>query len=255
MAQNPPIAYQAIPLTLAAGTSQVLPGTFTSLEILAEFQTSDPSVNSEAVLVGLYPNQTPTQLPPGILIQLEPGFPSRSLYLKNTDLVNSITLLIGMGSGTLPFVDHRLTIPNGLDLSVTIAGPDPLPVSVVSPDPLPVSGASGGAIGVIVENAVDTSATPTNAVNLDLQTPFSVSATTTIGAATSGLQWQLSCMSIYTGPSGGSVVVSSGGHDILEFDGVNINMMIPYPLIFPTGDDLILTIGGACVCSGMLAQI
>ena len=139
MANTAPIPYQFLAIDIPAGETRNIPGQFTWVEILQEFRTASPDVNSQAVTIGFYPGQPQQILPPAITVVLPVGFPSTQAQLVNTDQVHGITVWLITGNGQIPAVDHRLVLPVGslLNVVVTNTNADPVPVNVISPDPLP----------------------------------------------------------------------------------------------------------------------
>lgn len=118
---------------IEAGQSQDLPGQYTWLEILSEFETSAPAVNSAAIAIAFNtaagPN-APVPVPPGFTVIADDGFPLINPQLINTgDVTVTVTIV---GSAGKVGVDHRIVFPVGslIDVFVNNTDANPIPVAL-----------------------------------------------------------------------------------------------------------------------------
>jgi hypothetical protein len=174
MANAPVQNYSNQVVNVPAGQTLSIPGVYTWIEFLEEYETAHTDVPSNAIQIRLYQNDPPQALPTGFTVILEKGQPSNQLALVNTDQVNDVTVVIAKGASSPPGVDHRLTLPVGtsIDVVVTNTSGDPVPVDVLNEPivntPVPDNGST-----------VTTSVKPLNLVDHDFaSTPFGTTANT-----------------------------------------------------------------------------
>jgi hypothetical protein len=246
MSNTMPIPYFQQDVVIPAGEKVPVPGQFTWLEFLSEFETASPSTSSNAVQIAFAPGGTYTPLPPGVTVIIPTGFIAAPLImLLNTDLANSVTVRLAYGAGDRPARDQRLTLPVGTAVDVTVVntGADPVPVSIHDPNPLPV---------VAPDPAAFPTALPANAVDIGDATAqtFNVAGTATVAPALGGTRRILKLASLNAGAAG-SVIISSLGLVLFANDIPASTVVLPYPLIFPIGGDITITIGGAASCQGV----
>ena len=211
--KTPAVPFIVQTFIIEAGATLPVPGQFTWLEILSEFETEDPTVNSQGISVnfnttgGASGAQT---LPPGITVIADDAFPFVNIALANTSDV-SITVTLAGGAGEVA-VDHRVTLPVGVFLDVTVQN--------TTANPIPVS----------------------DVVTLGTQFDLAATATVVLGADNiNGVVLQLA--GCYSVGGGSDAVISSGGKGLC-FAGADGQMMIPYPIIIPPGGDLTVSIAG-----------
>lgn len=228
MANTAPIPYDFLAIDIPAGETRNIPGQFTWIEILQEFQTAFPLINADAVSVGFYPGQPQRHLVPAITVVLPVGFPSVAAQLVNEDLVNDITVWLITGNGQVPAIDHRLVLPVGslVDVTVVNTNTNPVPVSLISPNPVPV----------------------TSPVEIIGSTGFNVAVTGDIVAAGANLNGIDVVTAQIFATDGGYPILSGGGKALLALGTINgssNNVVLPRKIRIPAGEAFHFDVGGA----------
>jgi hypothetical protein len=242
---TPAVPYFQQTYVLPAGEGVAIPGQFTWVEFLSEFQTLAPTVNAQDVQIAFYTSLGMTTLPPGIRVSAIKGQDFVNMQLLNTNESDSITVTVCAGTG-MPARDSRIVLPVGTFIDAQIVGPLPLPVTVENDntDPIPTVAVNAQ------ENKVPVGAVPcigTDCFNVTVTTNLFGAGANVNGAVIDILK--LACDG--TGGANAALTIFSGAGSGAPL-GISENQLLvaPNPIYIPPGWAATITIAAGGQADG-----